>query len=341
MKRFAALLLLGTVLCTCCSNKDENEPKTPEEEKEFFNDSYNAHFVEAISGAYDYFLINDEMPKSVNVDGINYNKGQYVSAAKLIIEKFADNPQHWEDIDVELPKASFGSSTKWNTLDQDSLSIAAVRWLGEKVFKYIEDHGAYPNYYSFTDNFTDSDGGIYIGNINFVNYAVIFARIVNFFYKNHRLPVKVSSWGNDFLRKTKNCDIDSPIVISAMNEAIKDCKTDRAKAEKIFEYARDEWEWQNYSNTRKGSVETIKDKAGNCCDLTHATLAMCRAAGIPARYMHGQCYFKSGVVGHVIPEIYVDGKWWICDPSNNSCTFGKPNWNGMQTFNGRYNELPF
>jgi transglutaminase-like putative cysteine protease len=68
---------------------------------------------------------------------------------------------------------------------------------------------------------------------------------------------------------------------------------------------------------------------------------MCRAAGIPARYLHGQCYFSSGVIGHVIPEIYVDGKWWICDPSNNSATFGTPTWKGMETFNGRYNELEF
>ena len=40
-------------------------------------------------------------------------------------------------------------------------------------------------------------------------------------------------------------------------------------------------------------------------------------------------------------EIYVDGKWWICDPSNNSATFGTPTWQGMETFNGRYNELEF
>ena len=44
---------------------------------------------------------------------------------------------------------------------------------------------------------------------------------------------------------------------------------------------------------------------------------------------------------HVIPEIYVDGKWWIADPTNNDSTWGTPKWKGMETFNGRYYELEF
>ena len=115
---------------------------------------------------------------------------------------------------------------------------------------------------------------------------------------------------------------------------------DRAKA--IFEYARDEWEWLNYNNTSKGAVGTIQDKGGNCCDLTHAIVAMSRAAGIPARYRHAQCQYASGVIGHVIAEIYVDGVWYPADASNNENTFGNHEaWSHMATFNGRYNELPF
>ena len=133
------------------------------------------------------------------------------------------------------------------------------------------------------------------------------------------------------------------MVIAARDAALKGLPADatvRQKAEAIYKYARDEWEWENYSNTRKGAVGTIKAKGGNCCDLTHATLAMCRATGIPARYLHGQCYYSS-VTGHVIPEIYADGKWWIADPTNNDSTWGTPKWKGMKTFNGRYNELEF
>ena len=188
------------------------------------------------------------------------------------------------------------------------------------------------------------DGVKYIGNFISRDYGAALCRVF-YHYKHHlKLPDKVCTWGSDYLRKVSNCPIDDPLVLSTLEDALKGLGADatpRQKAEAIFAYTRDEWEWENYANTSKGALGTIKAKGGNCCDLTHATLAMCRAAGIPARYLHGQCYFLSGVIGHVIPEIWADGRWWICDPSNNSCTWGKPNWKGMQKFNGRYNELPF
>ena len=174
---------------------------------------------------------------------------------------------------------------------------------------------------------------------------VVLTRVFNHFVKNEgQWPESVSSWPASYLDAVANCPKDDALVKSTLAAALNGLAADatpRQKAEAIFKYARDEWEWENYSNTKKGALGTINAKGGNCCDLTHATLAMCRAAGIPARYLHGQCYFSSGVIGHVIPEIYVDGKWWICDPSNNNATFGTPTWKGMETFNGRYNELEF
>jgi transglutaminase-like putative cysteine protease len=129
-----------------------------------------------------------------------------------------------------------------------------------------------------------------------------------------------------------------------MQEIIAGKNTDFEKAEAIFYYSLDEWEWVNYSNTSRGAVKTIQQKGGNCCDLSHAVVAMARAAGLPARYRHAQCkYKKSGkVIGHVMAEIYVDGKWYLCDPSSSGTTFGNHEaWSVMSTFNGLYDELPF
>ena len=131
---------------------------------------------------------------------------------------------------------------------------------------------------------------------------------------------------------------------STMRKVTKGLTSDYDKAKALFEYARDAWEWQNYSNTGKGAVKTIKDKGANCGDLSHTLIAMSRAAGIPARYRHAQCkYIKSGkVIGHVMAELYVDGVWYLCDPSSNEDTFGNHEaWAYMDTFNGRYRELPF
>ena len=170
----------------------------------------------------------------------------------------------------------------------------------------------------------------------------MLARIFDYFAENNVLPETISTWHSDFLRETKNCEVSSPVVIAEMEKAIGNATTDYDKAKAIFEYARDEWEYENYYNTERGAVKTIEDKAGNCCDLTHGIVAMARAAGIPSRYRHAQCMYSSGVIGHVMAELYVDGVWYLCDASNNNNTFGNHEaWSYMETFNGRYSELDF
>jgi transglutaminase-like putative cysteine protease len=136
-------------------------------------------------------------------------------------------------------------------------------------------------------------------------------------------------------------------VIAARDAAIKGLPadaTDRQKAEAIYYYARDNWTWENYQNTKKGAVGTINAKAGNCCDLTHGIIAIARSAGIRARYVHGpETYYPSGSIwGHVWPELYVDGVWYICDASNNASVFGTPTWDLVKTeIRGKYKDLPF
>lgn len=350
--------------CACGGVKpDVPDDQTPDEPAapEFSLDSYNGHFVEALAGAYDIFVEKDELPPSVNVEGILYGKGQYICAACLILQRIQDEPDTWQEGEVDVPvRMTWGSNEGNNTFEQSEISLEALTWASKKIYEYSAKNGATPNYcsfgkitcagygkdstYTYTYDKPFKDGVAYIGNLISRDYGAALCRVFHYYKENHELPEKVSCLGSDFLRKTANCETDSPVVLEAMNAALKGLPanaTNRQKAEAIFAYARDEWEWENYMNTSKGSVRTIQQKGGNCCDLTHATLAMCRAAGIPARYLHGQCYFLSGVIGHVIPEIYVDGKWWICDPSNNNATFGHPTWKGMETFNSRYKALPF
>lgn len=115
------------------------------------------------------------------------------------------------------------------------------------------------------------------------------------------------------------------------------------KAEAIFNWARDELEYQFYFNTRKGALGTITSGSGNCCDLSHAIVALARSIGIPARYVYGSCKFSSGTLGHVWAQLYVNGQWYNADASNNMNSFGViRNWNtNSWTLKGIYNELPF
>ncbi len=366
MKKFAFILLACASLIAACACQPKQNPDQPEDKpddtpKEFVAKRYNGFFVEELAKAYETFVEKDELPASVNVEGILYGKGQYMAAACALLRKIQEDPEHWEDEEVDVPvRMTWGSAEGNNTFEQDSISIEALTWAADKALAYGIKNGSMPNYVSFGTITCPSRGADstftytydtpfkdqvkYIGNFISRDYGAALCRAFHYYKHNLKFPGKVCTWGSDYLRKVTNCDIDDPVVIAAKDAALSklpENATDLQKAKAIFEYARDEWEWEDYSNTHKGSVKTIQAKGGNCCDLTHATLAMCRAAGIPARYMHGQCYFSSGVIGHVIPEIWAGGRWWVSDPSNNSATFGYPVWKGMNKFNGRYKTLPF
>ena len=75
-----ALFCLVTLMCGACTgqSKDDSGKDTP---KEFIPTSWNGEFLKAISDAYETFSETDEMPVSVNVEGITYSQAKYFSAA--------------------------------------------------------------------------------------------------------------------------------------------------------------------------------------------------------------------------------------------------------------------
>ena len=355
---FTLLLSVATMLACACEPKpvvpdDPDGPDQPEVPA-FTLDSFNGHFVEAIAKAYDTFLSTGSLPVTAKVEGLEYSKGKYILAACELIAKIDEEPDTWQDTEVDLFSVSFGDEYRYNTYDPDVIDMDHVRYMASRIVAFAKERECLPNYVTFPSDNPDSPGYmpkltmVVTEHDNMMNMRacmVVLTRVFHYFREHEgKWPDEVSSWPSDYMGPSRNCPTDDPVVQETLKDALKGLASDatpRQKAEAIFAYTRDEWEWENYSNTKKGAVQTIKAKGGNCCDLTHATLALCHAAGIPARYLHGQCYFSSGVIGHVIPEIYVDGKWWICDPSNNSATFGTPTWKGMETFNGRYYELEF
>ena len=349
---------MATVLACSCEPKpavpddpgQKDDPETPV----FSLNSYNGAYMKALAGACDYFEENGSLPASITVDGLRAIKGEYVLAACQLIVKIVAEPDTWQETDINPTPPAMGSEYRWNTYDYDTIDWAHIQFLAGRIAAYAETNKSLPNYVTFPSDDPSSPGYLpqltmvvtkHDNLMNIGAYPVVLLRTIKYFVENEgKWPDEVSAWPASFLDSVRNCPTDDPLVQSTLKEILSTLPSDatqRQKAEAIFTFALEEWEWENYSNTSRGAVRTITDKLGNCCDLTHATLALCRAAGIPARYLHGQCYFQSGVIGHVIPEIYVDGKWWICDPSNNNATFGTPTWQGMETFNGRYNELEF
>lgn len=348
---FVFLISCGACQKAVSQNQEADKPVDNEQQEQqdkeegFKAQNWNGYFVEAMAGAYQYFLENDKMPASINVEGLDYGRGKMMAASCQILKKIIAEPETWQNEEVVYPdKVSCPDNEQNNTLDIDVMTMEQFLVVVDKIYEYAQTNNRFPNYCTVNANHKDPDGSVYPTKMIINAVSVCFARIFDHFVTNNALPESFSVWHSDFLRSVPNAPKDDPLVVSTMQEVIKGKTTDMEKAKALFIYSLDEWEWENYANTKKGAVGTIKAKGGNCCDLSHALVAMSRAAGLKARYRHAQCkYIKSGsIIGHVMAEIYVDGVWYLCDPSSSGTTFGNHEaWSVMETFNGRYNKLPF
>lgn len=79
------------------------------------------------------------------------------------------------------------------------------------------------------------------------------------------------------------------------------------RVEAIYDWVRDKVKYQN--GPLKGAVAALRDGDGDCEELTSLFIAICRAAGIPARTVW--------VPGHCYPEFYLEddkgqGHWFPC-----------------------------
>jgi transglutaminase-like putative cysteine protease len=189
----------------------------------------------------------------------------------------------------------------------------------------------------------------------------MFSKVLNFEKTNNRLPgyTTVKSWSSvavstssgstpvpadlqKYLAATANCQVNNA-QIKALAASITSGKTSSYdKAVAIFNWVRDKIGYSFYYNTKHGAVGTLNAKTGNCVDTAHLLIALSRAAGLPARYVHANAKFTSGnVYGHVWAQIWVNGKWYTADATSSRNSFGVVKSWTSATIKGTYTSLPF
>lgn len=147
-----------------------------------------------------------------------------------------------------------------------------------------------------------------------------------------------------YLKSSSHCKVGTKAIKKLVKSITKGLTNDLDRAKAIFDYARDALEYSFYYDTKYGASGTLKHKAGNCVDLSHALVAMYRTAGFSARYVHGTCRFSDGdITGHVWCQVKVGNKWICADASNNINYFGKiKSWNTKNyRIHGKYASLSF
>jgi transglutaminase-like putative cysteine protease len=149
---------------------------------------------------------------------------------------------------------------------------------------------------------------------------------------------------NPYLLPSANCQSTNPKIIALAKSITKGSTSQYTSAVKIYNWVRDNINYAFYYNTQKGALGTLSSRSANCADTAHLMVALERAAGIPARYEHIYAQFSSGNwYGHVIAQVYVNGKWYYADGTSYRNSFGVvKNWNtGTFKLEGVYRSLPF
>lgn len=83
----------------------------------------------------------------------------------------------------------------------------------------------------------------------------------------------------------------------------------------ILEFVIDRLDYEEQSD-RLGALQAYRTRKGDCSEYTDLSVALARAAGLPARASYGWAYGDNGATGHAWLEFYFPGiGWQPADPS--------------------------
>lgn len=291
------------------------------------------------------FTLASKIETSVDDDGylpeiVSVNNKKVIMAD--LLDVFAQSVINFNkkvnSISINVKNLKYNNFTSSKSITGDIIKEDYVN-LAKSIEDYINKHNKTPNVLDTS-----------IGKMQFRTMLYTLSKLITSYKKNSKLPSSVSVSDSVFidiskkkyLVATKNCQVNNAKIKNLAKSLTSGLKTNLAKAKKIFNYVRDSVTYSFYFNTRRGALKTLTSKRGNCVDTAHLVVALCRAAKLPARYVHADCTFRSGrVIGHVWAEIYVNGKWLKADGTSNYNTLGKiVNWH-KGVYHGRYISLPF
>lgn len=112
-------------------------------------------------------------------------------------------------------------------------------------------------------------------------------------------------------------------------EIVRDIDDARLRAEAIMNFIHTQFRYVAGSTHVASKIDAVfSQRRGVCQDFAHIMIALCRAAGIPTRYVSGYFYTDSSKkrsaddtsVSHAWVECFLPGIGWVAyDPTHNRC----------------------
>ena len=289
-----------------------------------------------------YVETNQKLPDSVLVGTTNVTMSQFLKL--LVTATIQINNGNNDTIllkDYIAPTNQRESISSGNIPKSEYLQIAA------DIINYMDSSGKAPDYAYGTSL------GTYL---RFENLVYMYSMIMDYYNTSGRtagvaimkpwflIVYKLPAGFEQYIVPTSNCQSDDSSIVALASSITAGANSPYEAALLIFNWVRDNIDYEFYYNTQKGAVGTLNSGGGNCVDTAHLLIALERAVGIPARYVHGYCQFSSGSwYGHVWANVYIDGQWIVADATSSRNQLGViNNWNtGTYTLYSYYTSLPF
>jgi hypothetical protein len=246
-------------------------------------------------------------------------------------------------------KSADTSSNPSQSLKNGNIYKSEYLGMANRINSFMNTNGKVPNYSTSS-----------LGKIRFESLVYMYSRIMNYHVTNKHLPsyANMKPWQGTsdnpdtpipaelqkYLQSTSHCQSTDSTIIALASSITQGSSSVNEKATKLFNWVRDNVDYSFYYDTQKGALGTLNAKTANCVDTSHLLIALSRASGIPARYVHGVCKFSSGTwYGHVWAQLYVGGTWYNADAISYRNSLGAiNNWDTTSyTLKGIYSELPF
>ena len=216
---------------------------------------------------------------------------------------------------------------------------------------------------SMTNGVTPNSVDTSIGTIGYDGIVYALTRVIVYYGLNNNLPSSVAIKSlklyepkssldkkntitdlTPYLSSSTNCQVTNAQIVALANRLTQGLTNSVDKAVAIYNYVRDQVSYSFYYDTHYGAVGTLNSGTGNCVDQAHLSIALYRAAGLPARYVHGTCVFSSGsTYGHVWAQVLIGDTWIVSDSTSTRNSFDNVvNWNNYNySLNGYYSSISF
>jgi hypothetical protein len=130
-----------------------------------------------------------------------------------------------------------------------------------------------------------------------------------FVIENNDLKTEYPAGIEKYLSSTENIQSDDELIRKLAETITKDASDDFEKVTKIAKWIYENLEYdESYAGENKDALWVLNNRRGVCAEYTTLFIALARAIGIPARYVHVYAYGKNGWESHAIAEVYL-GRW--------------------------------